>query len=87
MVGGGKVLCRQLYNLVLASEARSAIPILQSDRQINLMVSDVVLPHVNGRKLAEVARASRPDLKILFVTGYSEHATFRCEFLESGRTC
>ena len=72
------------YNLVLASDARSAIPILQSDRQIDLMVSDVVLPHINGRKLAEIARASRPDLKILFVTGYSEHATFRGEFVEPG---
>ena len=72
------------YNLVLASDARSAIPILQSDRQIDLMVSDVVLPHINGRKLPEIARASRPDLKILFVTGYSEHATFRGEFVEPG---
>ena len=72
------------YNLVLASDARSAIPILQSDRQIDLMVSDVVLPHINGRKLAGIARASRPNLKILFVTGYSEHAAFRGEFLEPG---
>ena len=72
------------YNVVLASDARPAIPILQSDRQIDLMVSDVVLPHINGRKLAEIARAARPDLKILFVTGYAEHATFRGEFLEPG---
>ena len=51
------------------------------------MVSDVVLPHVNGRKLAEIARASRPDLKVLFVTGYAEHATFRGDFLEPAWTC
>ena len=31
------------------------------------MISDVVLPHINGRKLAEIARAARPDLKVLFV--------------------
>ena len=72
------------YNVVLASDARPAIPILQSDRRIDLMVSDVVLPHINGRKLAEIARAARPDLKILFVTGYAEHATFRGGFLEPG---
>jgi len=72
------------YVVVLASDARPAIPILQSDRRIDLMVSDVMLPHINGRKLAEIARASRPDLKVLFVTGYAENATFRGDFLEPG---
>ena len=54
------------YDVLLASDARPAIPILQSDRRIDLMMSDVMLPHINGRKLAEIARASRPDLKVLF---------------------
>jgi hypothetical protein len=72
------------YDVLLASDARPAIPILQSDRRIDLMVSDVMLPHVNGRKLAEIARASRPDLKVLFVTGYAENATFRGDFLDPG---
>jgi PAS domain S-box-containing protein len=72
------------YNVLLASDARPAIPILQSDRRIDLMVSDVILPHINGRKLAEIARASRPDLKVLFVTGYAENATFRGDFLDAG---
>ena len=48
------------------------------------MVSDVVLPHINGRKLAEIARASRPDLKVLFVTGYAENAAVRGDFLDAG---
>ena len=72
------------YNVLLASDARPAIPILQSDRRIDLMVSDVILPHINGRKLAGIARASRPDLKVLFVTGYAENATFRGDFLDAG---
>ena len=72
------------YDVLLASDARPAIPILQSDRRIDLMVSDVMLPHINGRKLAEIARAARPDLKVLFVTGYAENATFRADFLEPG---
>jgi PAS domain S-box-containing protein len=72
------------YDVLLASDARPAIPLLRSDQRIDLMVSDVVLPHINGRKLAEIARASRPDLKVLFVTGYAENATFRGEFLDSG---
>ena len=46
------------------------------------MVCDVMLPRINGRKLAEIARASRPDVKVLFVTGYAENATFRGDFLD-----
>jgi PAS domain S-box-containing protein len=80
----GDVLKELGYNVLLASDARPAIPILQSDRRIDLMMSDVVLPHINGRKLAEIARASRPDLKILFVTGYAENATYRADFLGPG---
>jgi DNA-binding response OmpR family regulator len=72
------------YNVVLDYDARPAIPILQSDRRIDLMVSDVMLPHINGRKLAEIARASRPELRVLFVTGYAEYATFRGDFLDPG---
>jgi PAS domain S-box-containing protein len=72
------------YDVLVASDARPAIPLLQSDRPIHLMVSDVVLPHINGRKLAEIARAARPDLKVLFVTGYAESATDRGDFLDEG---
>jgi hypothetical protein len=72
------------YDVLLATDARPAIPILQSSRRIDLMVSDVMLPHVNGRKLAEIARASRPDLKVLFVTGYAENAGVRGDFLDAG---
>lgn len=72
------------YDVLVASDARPAIPILQSDRRIDLMVSDVMLPHVNGRKLAEIARAARPSLKVLFVTGYAEHARSRGDFLDPG---
>jgi PAS domain S-box-containing protein len=72
------------YNVLVASDARPAIPLLQSNQRIDLMISDVVLPHISGRKLAEIARASRPSLKVLFVTGYAENATFRGDFLDSG---
>ena len=48
------------------------------------MMSDVMLPHINGPKLAEIARAARPGLKVLFVTGYAENAAVRGKFIESG---
>jgi CheY-like chemotaxis protein len=72
------------YNVLLAPDSRPAITLLESDLTINLMVSDVVLPHVNGRKLAELARGLRPDLKVLFVSGYDENATVRGDFLDAG---
>jgi DNA-binding response OmpR family regulator len=70
--------------VLTASEARFAIPLLQSKTKIDLLVSDVILPHVNGRKLAEMARASRPTLKVLFVSGYSENALVRGDFIGAG---
>jgi PAS domain S-box-containing protein len=72
------------YNVLTASDARLAIPLLQSMEAIDLLISDVILPHVNGRKLAEMARASRPALKVLFVSGYSENAIVRGDLIEAG---
>jgi CheY-like chemotaxis protein len=72
------------YAILSASDAREAIPILRSNRRIDLLISDVVLPHINGRKLAETARGLRPTLKVLFVSGYAEGATTRGDFLDPG---
>ncbi|WP_267395459.1 MULTISPECIES: PAS domain S-box protein [unclassified Sphingomonas] len=72
------------YGAIEAVDAPSAIPILNSDRAIDLLVTDVGLPGMNGRQLAEVARQSRPDLKVLFVTGYAQNAAVRSGFLDAG---
>ncbi|MFH5924817.1 PAS domain-containing protein [Roseomonas xinghualingensis] len=72
------------YRYLEAADARDAIPILQSRQRIDLMISDVGLPGMNGRQLAEVARAARPRLRVLFVTGYAENATMRSGFLAPG---
>ena len=72
------------YRYLQAEDARIAIPILKSSVRIDLLVTDVGLPHINGRQLAEIARQSRPDLKVLFVTGYAEGARVRGGFLAPG---
>jgi len=72
------------YRIIEASDSSSAIPLLKSDRGIDLMVSDIGLPGISGRQLAEIARQSRPELKILFITGYAANATVRSEFLGAG---
>ncbi len=72
------------YTYLQAGEAASAVPILESGQRIDLLVSDVGLPGMNGRQLAEIARQLRPGLKVLFITGYAEHAAVRAGFLEDG---
>ena len=77
----GEILEDLSYASLQAEEANAAIEILRSDERIDLMISDVGLPGMNGRQLAEIARQHRPDIPILFVTGYAENAAIRAGFL------
>jgi len=72
------------YGFVEAGDADAAVPIIESDQRIDLLISDVGLPGMNGRQLAEIGRQIRPDLKVLFITGYAEHAAVRGGFLDPG---
>lgn len=72
------------YRAIETEGGRDAIPILQSARPLDLMISDVGLPGLNGRQLAELARESRPGLPILFMTGYAEQAREQSAFLAEG---
>ena len=69
------------YLAIDRADAQTAIPLLASNQPLDLMISDVGLPGMNGRQLAEVARQHRPKLPILFVTGYAENAAIRAGFL------
>jgi PAS domain S-box-containing protein len=62
------------YTAAEAADGTSALGILQSNARIDLLVTDVGLPGLNGRQLAEAARAARPGLRVLFVTGYAHNA-------------
>ena len=75
------VLKELSYKTFEAGSADAALPILRSSRNLDLMISDVGLPGMNGRQLAEIAREHRPDLPILFITGYAENAAIRAGFL------
>ncbi|WP_108395689.1 response regulator [Devosia submarina] len=67
-----------------AEDARSALPHIEGDGRIDLIVSDVGLPGLNGRKLAEIAREKRQSVPILFVTGYADGVQDRDGFLGDG---
>ncbi|MBA1272203.1 response regulator [Pseudomonas azotifigens] len=63
------------YAAIEAEDGASGLKVLQSDQRIDLLVSDVGLPGgMNGRQMADAARVGRPDLKVLFITGYAETA-------------
>ncbi|MBF6029023.1 PAS domain-containing protein [Pseudomonas sp. P115] len=72
------------YTAHQAADARTALPLLESDLRVDLLVTDVGLPGMNGRQLAEIARQHRPGLRVLFMTGYAEKAAERQGFLEDG---
>ena len=72
------------YRALEAGDAQEALPHLEGEGRIDLLVTDVGLPGMNGRQLAELARQRRPGLKVLFVTGYAEGAAVRSGFLAEG---
>ncbi|WP_434386840.1 PAS domain-containing protein [Melittangium boletus] len=72
------------YRALEAGNAPEAMPHLEGPARIDLLVTDVGLPGMNGRQLAEVARQKRPGLKVLFITGYAEGAAVRGGFLAEG---
>jgi PAS domain S-box-containing protein len=80
-----ETLTDQGYTVLEADTGPGALTILQSRQHIDLLVSDVGLPGgMNGRQLADAARALRPGLKVLFVTGYAENAALGKGRLEPG---
>ncbi|HEX4407790.1 MAG TPA: PAS domain S-box protein [Xanthobacteraceae bacterium] len=72
------------YAVLEASDARSALVHLDGDRPIDLLLTDVILPGPNGRELANAALVKRPDLKVLFMTGYSRNAIVHQGRLDEG---
>jgi two-component system, NtrC family, sensor kinase len=72
------------YKVFEAAEAEIALRLLDENPSVHLLLTDVVMPGMNGRKLAEEARLRRPDLKILYMTGYSRSAIMHQGRLDIG---
>ncbi|AHE57199.1 hypothetical protein NX02_28085 [Sphingomonas sanxanigenens DSM 19645 = NX02] len=72
------------YNAIEAADGPRGLEILQSRQRIDLLITDIGLPGLNGRQVADGGRAIRPGLKILFMTGYAENAALASGFLEPG---
>ncbi len=72
------------YRCTEVESALDALDIVRDDPSIQLLLTDVGLPQMNGRVLADAARALRPELPVLFMTGYAENALDLQTFLAEG---
>ena len=71
----GETLRDAGYRVIEAGDGPSGLALVDSETRIDLLVTDVGLPGgLNGRQVADAARTRRPDLKILFITGYAEYS-------------
>ncbi len=79
------VLADRGYTVLEAGDGRSGLHIVESSTRIDLLVTDVGLPGgMNGRQFADAARQKRPELKVLFITGYAEEAGAGKSLLDHG---
>jgi signal transduction histidine kinase len=73
------------YTAIEVADGNTGLQVLRSDQRIDLLITDVGLPGgINGRQVADGAREVRPDLKVLFITGYAENAVVGNGHLEPG---
>jgi CheY-like chemotaxis protein len=73
------------YGTIEVDNGADALSTLAAGGRVDLMITDVGLPGgMNGRQVADAARVSRPDLKVLFITGYAENAVFSHGHLDDG---
>ncbi len=79
-----EMLGEQGYRTLEAIDGPSGLRILRTNARIDLLVTDVGLPGMNGRQLADQARETRPGLKVLFITGYAESVAISDGFLQPG---
>jgi len=71
------------YKSLEAVDGPAALRILKSPQRIDLLITDIGLPEMNGRQVVDLIRGERPDLKVLYMTGYAEMAASG-DFLEKG---
>ncbi len=80
-----EVLQRNGYSVIQASDGRAALELAATHSgTIHLLVTDVIMPEMSGRQLADRLRDERPELQVLFVSGYTDDAIIRHGILEPG---
>jgi signal transduction histidine kinase len=73
------------YTVLTATDGAEAVRVAgQHAGAIHLLVTDMVMPHLGGRQVAETLRAARPDLRVLYLSGYTDTAATRQGLMEPG---
>ncbi|MDV6332690.1 PAS domain-containing sensor histidine kinase [Asticcacaulis sp. 201] len=72
------------YRVLEAEGAASALALINQHPEIALLFTDIVMPEANGRKLSDAARLIRPDLKVLYTTGYTRNAVVHNGVVDAG---
>jgi len=67
-----RALTRQGYTVLTASDGEQGLARIEQGDRIDLLISDVVMPGMDGPTMVRAARAARPDLPVLFMSGYAE---------------
>ena len=76
-----EVLTDAGYRCTQAADVATALAYLENDATIDLLLTDVGMPEMNGREVAQRGRGWRAELPVLFMTGYAENALNRQDFL------
>jgi CheY-like chemotaxis protein len=80
-----EVLRNLNYRVITTHNAQAALTVLlQEDRRVDLLLTDIVMPGINGRELGRRAHTMRPELPILYMTGYSRNAVVHHGRLDEG---
>ncbi len=72
------------YAVVVADSAATALELLDRHGDVALLFTDIVMPEINGRRLAELAAEKRPGIKVLFTTGFTRNAVVHNGILDAG---
>ncbi len=72
------------YTVLHADRAERALSFVESGARIDLLFTDIIMPDVNGRELADRVRVIKPDMKVLYTTGYTRNAVVHNGLLDPG---
>ena len=82
-----QLLERNGYTVLEAADGRTALSLINGERDpvhVDLLLTDVIMPGMSGRELADQMKAHRPQLRVLFMSGYTDDAVVRHGMLEPG---